>query len=77
MKKIAVTISATKENYTATAVYEGVVIVTNKEFAAPKKDFKEAFTFHIEDDINDYQLDYVLDDAALLRRDPTITTNHS
>jgi predicted RNase H-like HicB family nuclease len=80
MKKISVTIEYSDKNYTAaTGDINGVVIATGKTLDEVKKEFKDAFDFHIEgcladgDEMpclvvkGDYEFDYKFAVSALLQ----------
>lgn len=62
MKKIEVNISWSGKNYVATTQMNGVVIVTHKNPDMLKKEFEDAFRFHIESSIEDgdFLPDYIL-----------------
>ncbi|MDR1881139.1 MAG: type II toxin-antitoxin system HicB family antitoxin [Tannerellaceae bacterium] len=89
MEKINVQISWSGNNYCATASGErinGCVITTNKTLDGVKKDFKEAFEFHIEGSLHngdsipewlskgEYELYFEFDISALLHSLDRIVT---
>jgi predicted RNase H-like HicB family nuclease len=70
-KDINIVISWSGDNYCAgTGEIEGVVVATSKTIDGVKKEFEDAFEFHIEaeDSIENYTLNYQLQTSALLRK---------
>lgn len=86
--KLIVTVSCTDRNFCCCWSDEdaGSVVVTNKNLEKLKEDFEESLKLHIEGCVEDgdnlpdylvngnYELEYVLDTAALLRDAETYTT---
>ncbi len=81
MKKIKVDISWSGNNYCAgTGAINGVVLVTGKTIDAVKKEFEDAFDFHVKSSIedgdvlpdfierNEYMFDYDLQMSAVLHK---------
>ena len=81
MKKVLVEINWSGDNYSASCTsVNGVVFVTNKSLEKVKKDFKDAFEFHIQGSIEDgdklpayisenrFKLDYKLMASAIMHQ---------
>lgn len=78
MEIIKVLVGWEDKNYSAVAECNGVVVVTHKDFEMLKKEFTEAFAFHISESAKDgdpispallngdYTLEYELQTSALL-----------
>ena len=70
-KEINVLISWSGDNYcVGTGEIEGVVVVTGKTIDGVKKEFEDAFDFHLEDSdsVKNYTLNYQLQTSALLHK---------
>ena len=70
-KDINVLITWSGDNYCAgTGELEGVIMATSKTIDGVKKEFEDAFEFHIEDNdsIDNYELKYQLQTSALLHK---------
>ena len=78
MEIIKVVVGWEDKNYSAVAECNGVVVATHKDFEKLKKEFTEAFAFHISESAKDgdpispallngdYTLEYELQTSALL-----------
>lgn len=87
-KKIVVEVSWTEDNFCCVWSDEevGTVLVTAKDFNKLRENFEESFRLHIEGCVadgdmlpnylasGDYEIEYILDPAALLRNAETYTT---
>lgn len=87
-KKINLTVSWTGDNFCCLwdDGHDGVVLVTAKSFQKLKDDFKESLRLHIQGCVDDgdifpdylvngdYDIEYNLDAAALIRNAETFTT---
>ena len=78
MESIKVLVGWENKNYSAVAEYNGVVVATHKDFETLKKEFEDAFAFHITESAKDgdpipatilegnYSFEYELQISALL-----------
>jgi len=67
VKKIIVLISWSGDNFCAHAEVDGIVVDTNKSFEKLKKSFMDTLSFHVDGDIQDYDVRFVITGSALLK----------
>lgn len=86
--KLKIEISWSEKNYCCGLGYEGIgaILCTNKTIDGLKKDFEESLRFHVETMVEDgenvptwlasgdYEIEYTLSSAALLREAEKFTT---